>query len=623
MWVCALCLLWTQPRGVPVDPELEAAALARVEEEIGSRFELESSDLRPGSVYLVGRLESSGTRLSAAFDRARHRLLSVHEAGRPIYTWPGPESVAHRGSVTLAPENTLAALEAAIEHGASRAEIDVRTSRDGVLVLMHDATVDRTTDGTGRVEQFDVAELARLDAGSWFGDGFADQGVPTLRRALEVMKGRIHPDLDLKAAEPEAVVTLLRDLEMVEGSTVFARDWTDVERLMALEPGISVRPSLPDGPGGLDRLVEALDPPIVNIDWRNFAPDLVVEVHRQGRLAFVNTLGEGDGRSRILEALAAGADFVQSDHTALMAELASAWRTTPHAGRVMVDAHNAYPYDGRFIERVDRALSVGLPVAIEQDLCWLDSDEGARSIVSHGEPFTGEEPTLDESFFARVAALLEREWEGGDPRRWPVLVLNLDFKDNSTAHHQEVERVLARYDRFLTVAERTVSIDRIAPLHLGPLLVLTGSNDEQQHSFHDSKNVGEPIRLFGAVQTAEDGFPEPIDNYRRWWNNPWRVVEGQPQPLAATWLVQERERLEELVRTAHTRGVWVRFYTLNGHAPEKSADQGWSAGYNFGTAAAALERWHASIEAGVDFIATDQYEALADAVARKQGSPDH
>ena len=88
--------------------------------------------------------------------------------------------IAHRGTTIFAPENTLPALEKAIELGAEYVEIDVRYSSDNVPVLIHDPEVDRTTNGSGNVGELTLAELKQLDAGFWFGDEFAGTRIPTL-----------------------------------------------------------------------------------------------------------------------------------------------------------------------------------------------------------------------------------------------------------------------------------------------------------------------------------------------------------------------------------------------------------------------------------------------------------
>jgi glycerophosphoryl diester phosphodiesterase len=95
-----------------------------------------------------------------------------------------PRVIGHRGAAAHAPENTLAGLRAAARLGVGMVEFDARLTRDGVPVLMHDATVDRTTDGTGAVAGMSCADLARLDAGGRFAASFAGEPVPTLADAL-------------------------------------------------------------------------------------------------------------------------------------------------------------------------------------------------------------------------------------------------------------------------------------------------------------------------------------------------------------------------------------------------------------------------------------------------------
>jgi hypothetical protein len=101
-------------------------------------------------------------------------------------------------------------------------------------------------------------------------------------------------------------------------------------------------------------------------------------------------------------------------------------------------------------------------------------------------------------------------------------------------------------------------------------------------------------------------------NYRRWSNNPWNIVEPEGQNNAGDWTVEDALRLRSHVRAAHEAGLWIRFYTLNGHSAGDGERMGWSPGYNLMSLDAARIRWRAAIAAGVDFIATDQYEAYAE-----------
>lgn len=105
---------------------------------------------------------------------------------------------AHRGASALAPENTLAAFRVAEEAGADGLELDVQMSRDGVPVVLHDDTVDRTTDGQGAVAALSLAELRQLDAGTWFDAAFAEERIPTLEEALAWGAGRLRFNLEIK-----------------------------------------------------------------------------------------------------------------------------------------------------------------------------------------------------------------------------------------------------------------------------------------------------------------------------------------------------------------------------------------------------------------------------------------
>jgi len=115
-----------------------------------------------------------------------------------------PAVVAHRGASAAAPENTLAAMRRAAEMGAGWAECDVRLTADGVAVVIHDGTLERTTDGRGAVGDRRADELARLDAGAWFGAAFAGEALPTLA-ALLAEAGRLGLGLNVEIkAEGEA-----------------------------------------------------------------------------------------------------------------------------------------------------------------------------------------------------------------------------------------------------------------------------------------------------------------------------------------------------------------------------------------------------------------------------------
>jgi glycerophosphoryl diester phosphodiesterase len=111
------------------------------------------------------------------------------------------DNVAHRGASAYAPENTISAFDKAVEMKADYIEIDVQRSKDGELVLIHDTSVDRTTDGTGKVGDLTFEQLRNLDAGSWKGEQFTGEKIPTFDEILDRYHGKIGILIELKAPE--------------------------------------------------------------------------------------------------------------------------------------------------------------------------------------------------------------------------------------------------------------------------------------------------------------------------------------------------------------------------------------------------------------------------------------
>lgn len=122
------------------------------------------------------------------------------------------EIVCHKGANEYAPENTYAAAQLCIDWGMDFVEIDVITSKDGILYIMHGPTVDETTNGTGRIDELTSEEIDRLDAGSWFASKFAREKVPRLEPFLRWIKGKAKVFLDVKAADHQQLIDLIYDV---------------------------------------------------------------------------------------------------------------------------------------------------------------------------------------------------------------------------------------------------------------------------------------------------------------------------------------------------------------------------------------------------------------------------
>lgn len=151
--------------------------------------------------------------------------------------------IAHRGASGLAPENTLAAFRRAIRDGADWLELDVCASKDGAIVVIHDDTLDRTTDGTGRVDEHTRAALRGLDAGSSFHRRFAGERIPLLREVATLARAgaaglfvEMKPGRHLRGGFERRLVRLLRRERLVEQTFVMSFDHRAVGRVKRMEP---------------------------------------------------------------------------------------------------------------------------------------------------------------------------------------------------------------------------------------------------------------------------------------------------------------------------------------------------------------------------------------------------
>jgi hypothetical protein len=294
--------------------------------------------------------------------------------------------------------------------------------------------------------------------------------------------------------------------------------------------------------------------------------------------------------------------------------------------RSVLDAHNCYPYKGDWADRIDRALSTGFPVGIEQDMAWhVDAAGKGHAVVSHTDKVTGSEPELRQYFFERVRPIVEKALKENDRARWPIIVLHFDFKTVTPPLLHAVWDILGEYEAWITTATKPADPHTLTPFDPKPVLVLTEEADAQEDVFYNQIPVGGKLRLFGSAHIkpipgqpkAEHDHllatlpPEELLSaaptaYRRWWNNSWYAVEEGGQRKAGEWTAEDDRRLRALVDHAHKLGYWIRFYTLDGFTAAES--KGWDQNYNFGSREAVEKRWKAAVAAGVNLIATDQYE---------------
>jgi len=208
------------------------------------------------------------------------------------------EVIGHRGAAGLEPENTLRSVRRAIELGVDRVEVDVRVSRDGRLVIMHDETVDRTTNGHGYVRELTLNELRSLDAGM-------GEKIPTLEEILEFTMGKAKLEIELKVPEateptiqlieepkleielkvPEATeptIQLIEELNAENDVIVISFIHELLDRVFDLNPNIKTGALFFDVPKDILRIALKVHASSIHVYYRNVNSELVREAHKSG-----------------------------------------------------------------------------------------------------------------------------------------------------------------------------------------------------------------------------------------------------------------------------------------------------------------------------------------------------
>ena len=239
------------------------------------------------------------------------------------HDWTLPRLIAHRGASIEAPENTLAAIARAADRGAGGVELDVTISADGVPVILHDKTLDRTTDGTGPVVTQPYPSLTGLDAGLWFSDEFEGEPLPTLAAAAALVLDR-NLALNLEFKPPTG-----HDRETAQQTiAILNACWPSYGNLLlssfsvaALEAAHELAPRWPRGlitgapPADWRDIMRSLDCASLHCSASSVTPSLVDEVHKEGYRLLVWTVNEVP-KARKLFAL--GIDGIITDDPATM-----------------------------------------------------------------------------------------------------------------------------------------------------------------------------------------------------------------------------------------------------------------------------------------------------------------
>ena len=226
---------------------------------------------------------------------------------------------AHRGNSEIAPENTLSTFQKVLEIGLDYFEIDVRTTKDGQLVILHDGNLDRTTNGKGPMKNFTLAELKTLSAGKGFGEKFENEKIPTLEETLQLLanwnsnhKNKTNLYVDCKDVKPAPLVEALSKYKLLKNAVFYGSDEYLLELKMHYKKA-KVMPSLNHKNEILIKK-KSLHPYAYDVNWPILNEELVTQIHKEKIKVFTDVLGFYDRPENYLKAAKLKVDVIQTDH---------------------------------------------------------------------------------------------------------------------------------------------------------------------------------------------------------------------------------------------------------------------------------------------------------------------
>ncbi|NGP44436.1 glycerophosphodiester phosphodiesterase [Bacillaceae bacterium SIJ1] len=225
-----------------------------------------------------------------------------------------PLIIAHRGASASAPENTLAAFTKAVADGANAIELDVHLTKDNELAVIHDDTVDRTTNGTGLVGQMTLAELQELDAGSWFSDDFQGEKIPSLTEVFAALPSTVVVNVEIKNVPcyyegiEARLAEVISKTQRWETTVVSSFDHNCLQTLAGIAPNVKLGLLYAMNAVHHDKLPQTLDVPVYSLHpmFKAISKTAIKDAMDAGYQVYPWTIDATDDLSYFIEAGASG-----------------------------------------------------------------------------------------------------------------------------------------------------------------------------------------------------------------------------------------------------------------------------------------------------------------------------
>lgn len=309
----------------------------------------------------------------------------------------GPEIVSHHGANRLAPENTVASAIKAIESGARSVGVDVRRSSDGVYYILQDATLDRTTNGTGLISEIQSAVIDTLDAGSWFAHEFAGERIPRLFDYLKWIKGKARVYLDVKDAALEELIPAILRLGMEKDCFFGFADPRLEKEFRSKYPALSLKVHA-SGPESLDSLKNLFNPQIIECPVEQLTDEMVRTCHKKKMK--IMALVPGDDPPAFKIAIQKGVDMVNLDAPDIFSEMV---RNKGKLSGCKLIAHKSGIVEGRYGEYDPASIREAIDAGYSMLEVDVRSTKDSFLVVNHDNSL--------QRFFSDPRRISELTWD--------------------------------------------------------------------------------------------------------------------------------------------------------------------------------------------------------------------
>jgi glycerophosphoryl diester phosphodiesterase len=234
----------------------------------------------------------------------------------------------HRAANEFAPENTLSAMQIALDLEVNYIEMDVRQTLDGQSILLHDGNLDRTTSGKGPVNKMNFKDLRALSAGSWFDPFFASEKVPTLEEACSLLadhnkknRHKTYFYVDCKEINAKVLIANLNKYNLLDGSVFYLNSTEQISQIRAFAPQAKMMPGLGSAQD-LDRMVDMYHPYALDMNWNELSKELIEKAHAKGVKIFSDGFGSNMNADSYIKAIQAGIDVISTNKISVICEAA-------------------------------------------------------------------------------------------------------------------------------------------------------------------------------------------------------------------------------------------------------------------------------------------------------------